>query len=196
MRRGLLWWIARATTSLPLPVSPVIRIVLLVAATVSSSWNSCVIARLLPTIALESVPLLELRAQVGVLRLQPPLLERRIEHVQQLVDLKRLADEIPRAALDRFDGVLHRAVSGDDDGDDVRVAGDGGFDDGRAVDAGQPQVGDDDVEGEIGEPGDGRLARFGLFDLIAAVGQAARRSPGAAAASSSTSSRCFDCSVI
>ena len=48
-RRGLLWWIARATTSLPVPVSPVIRIVLLVGATVSSSWNSARIARLLPT---------------------------------------------------------------------------------------------------------------------------------------------------
>ena len=44
--------------------------------------------------ALEAVALLELRAQVRVLRLQPPLLERRIEHVQQLVDLKRLADEV------------------------------------------------------------------------------------------------------
>ena len=44
--------------------------------------------------ALEPVALLELRAQVRVLRLQPPLLERRVEHVQQLVDLKRLADEV------------------------------------------------------------------------------------------------------
>ena len=36
-RRGLLWWMARATTSLPVPVSPVMRIVLLVAAIVSRS---------------------------------------------------------------------------------------------------------------------------------------------------------------
>ena len=36
-RRGLLWWMARATSSLPVPVSPVIRTVLAVAATVSSS---------------------------------------------------------------------------------------------------------------------------------------------------------------
>ena len=80
-------------------------------------------------IPFEAVPLFELRAQVRVLRFQPPLLERRVEHVQQLVDLKRLADEVPRAALDGFDGVLHRAVAGDDDGDDVGVALDGGFDD-------------------------------------------------------------------
>ena len=36
---------------------------------------------------------------------------------------------------------------------------------------GQPQVGDDDVEGELGEPGERRLAGFGLLDLIAAVGE-------------------------
>ena len=105
----------------------------------------------MPIDPFEAVPLLELRAQVRVLRLQPPLLERRVEHVQQLVDLKRLADEVPRAALDRFDGVLHRAVAGDDDRDDVGIALDGGFDDGGAVDARQPEVGDDDVEGEFGE---------------------------------------------
>ena len=75
------------------------------------------------------------------------------------------------AALDRFDGVLHGAVAGDDDRDDVGIAVDGGFDDGGAVDAGQPKVGDDDVEGEIGEPGERRLARLGLLDAIAAVGQ-------------------------
>jgi hypothetical protein len=50
----------------------------------------------------EAIALLELRSQICVLRLQPPLLDRRVEHVQQLVDLKRLADEVPRAALDRF----------------------------------------------------------------------------------------------
>ena len=77
--------------------------------------------------ALEPIPLLELRAQVRVLRFQPPLLERRVEHVQQLVDLKRLADEIPRAAPDHFDGVFHRPEAGDDDGDDVGVALDGGL---------------------------------------------------------------------
>ena len=71
-----------------------IRIVLLVGATVSSSWNSRVIGRLLPMMPFEAIALLELRAQVRVLGFQPPLLERRVEHVQQLVDLKRLADEV------------------------------------------------------------------------------------------------------
>ena len=121
--------------------------------------------------ALEPVALLELRPQVGVLRFQPALFERRVEHVQQLIDLKGLADEVPGAALDGFDGVFHRPVPGDDDGDDVRIAFDGGFDDGGAVDAGEPEVGDDDVEGEIGESREGRLARIGLLDVVPAVGQ-------------------------
>ena len=83
--------------------------------------------------------------------------------MQQLVDLKRFADEVARAALDRLDGVLDRAVSGDHDGDDIGVARDRGFDDRRAVDAGQTQVGEDDVEGEFCEPGDRHFARFGLL---------------------------------
>ena len=60
------------------------------------------------------------------------------------------------AALDRLDRILHRAVTGDDDRDDVGIALDRGFDDGGSVDAGQPQVGDDDVEREIGETRRGR----------------------------------------
>ncbi len=106
---------------------------------------------------LEAIALVELRAQVGVLGLEAALLERRVEHVQQLVDLKRLADEVPRAALDGFDRFLDGAVAGDHDRDDLRIALDGGVDDGGAVDAGQAQVGDDDVEGEFGESGERRL---------------------------------------
>ena len=52
-----------------------------------------------------------------------------------------------------------------DDGDDVGIALDGGFDHRGAVDAGQAQVGDDDVEGELGERAERRFARVGLLDL-------------------------------
>ena len=48
-RRGLLWWMALATSSLPVPVSPVISTVLLEAATVSSRANSRRIGALRPT---------------------------------------------------------------------------------------------------------------------------------------------------
>jgi len=119
----------------------------------------------------EPIALLELRAQVGILGPQPPLLERRIEDVEQLVDLKWLADEIPRAELDGLDRVLQGAVSGDDDGDDVRVTGNGGFNDCGTVDARQSQVRDNDVVREIGEAGDRSLARVRLVDLVAVVSE-------------------------
>ena len=76
-----------------------------------------------------------------------------------------------RASFDRFDRVLHRPISRHHDRDDLGIAGDGGFDDGGAVDAWQPQVGDDDVEGEIVQVRHGGFTRFGLYDLVAAVGQ-------------------------
>ena len=121
---------------------------------------------------LELVALLQLRAQIRVFRFEPALLERRVQRVQQLVELKRLGDEIGRAALDGFDRVLHRSVSGDDDADDVGIAKQGGFEDARAVEAGQAQVGDDDVEGKFGELLDGLLARVGLLDFETVLGQA------------------------
>ena len=46
-----------------------------------------------------------------------------------------------------------------------------GIDDGGSVDAGQAQVGDDDVEREVGEPRERGFARFRLFDGIAVIGE-------------------------
>ena len=91
--------------------------------------------------------------------------------MHQLVDLKRLADEVPRAAFDGFDGILDRPVAGDDDGDDVGVAPDGRLDDGAAVDPRQAQVRDEDVEGKICQSREGGLARICLLDLEAAIGE-------------------------
>ncbi|PYR33444.1 MAG: hypothetical protein DMF90_20805 [Acidobacteria bacterium] len=47
-RCALRLWMARATSSFPVPVSPVRRTVLLVAATRSARWMISSIARLLP----------------------------------------------------------------------------------------------------------------------------------------------------
>ena len=107
--------------------------------------------------------------QVRVLALQSPLLERGVEDVHQLVELKRLRDEIGDAHLRHVDGVLHRAIAGDDDRDDAGVAGEGGFDHFAAVHAGQTQVGNDDVEGKTVEGLDGRLPVRGLGHLVAGV---------------------------
>jgi hypothetical protein len=89
--------------------------------------------------------------------------------MEQLVDLKRFADEIPRPPLDRFNGIFDGSETGDDDGNDVGVAIEGRIDDGRSVDTRETQVGDDDVEREVGQSGEGILSRLGLLDGVPAI---------------------------
>jgi hypothetical protein len=122
----------------------------------------------------DPVAILELRSQIRVFRFQPPLLERRTEHVQQRVELKRLGDEVRGALLDRLDGVFHGPVPGDHDRNDVWIPLERGFDDATAIDAGQPEVGDEDVEREVREPLQGVLAARGLLDDKPMVGEALR----------------------
>ena len=89
--------------------------------------------------------------QVRVLALQALLLECVGQHVHQLVELKRLRDEVGGAALDDVDRVLHGAVAGHDDGDDAGVAGEGGVDDLSAVHARQAEIRDDDIKSKTVE---------------------------------------------
>src|SRR5439155_14001950 len=121
--------------------------------------------------ASEPKALLVLCTQIGVFRLQPALLERRVEPRRKIVAHNWLADEIPSAMFARLDGVLVGTVAGDDDGDDVGIALDGGFDDDRAVDAGQAEIGDNDVESELTESRERRLARIGLLDQVTAIAE-------------------------
>ena len=121
--------------------------------------------------AVDAVALFELRSQVGVLRLETALLERRVQNVQQRVELERLGDEVGRALLDGLDRILHRPEAGDDDGDDLGVARERGVEHLPAVDARQAQVGDDDVEGELGQALQRLFPAVGLFDRKAVVGQ-------------------------
>ena len=114
---------------------------------------------------------MQLRAQIRVLRTEPPLLERGIQLVQQFLELERLRDEALRAEPRDLDGFADGAKPGDDDREDVRVAREGLVQHVAAVDAGQPQVGDEDVEGELVEPLEGFLARTRLFDPETLIGE-------------------------
>jgi hypothetical protein len=96
--------------------------------------------------------------------------------VQQFVDLKRFADEVPGAALDGLDGVLDCAVASHDNRHDFRIACDRGLDDSGAVDAGETKVRDDDVERELGQLSDSRLPGIGLFDVITPLAELIRDS--------------------
>jgi hypothetical protein len=99
------------------------------------------------------------------------LFERLLQHVHEGVELERLLDEVEGAALCRFHGVLHGAISRDDDCDDTRIALARDLDDPGAVDPGEAKVGDEDVEGELVEQLDGALAAVCLDDLESAFAE-------------------------
>ena len=91
--------------------------------------------------------------------------------MEQRVELKGLRDEVGGALLDGVDGVFYRAVSGDHDRDDVRVALERGVEDLAAVDSREPQIGDEDVERKVGEPAERLFPAVGLLDDEAVVRQ-------------------------
>ena len=97
-----------------------------------------------------------------------------MEHVEQRVELEWLGDEVRGPLLDGVDRILHSAEPGDDDRDDLGIPLQGGVEHGAPVHTRQTEVGDDDVERELGEPGDGVFAAGGLFDDEAVVGETFR----------------------
>ena len=84
--------------------------------------------------------------------------------MHQLFELERFGDEVGGASLDHAHGVTDGAVAGDHDGDDVGVPLDSRVDHLDAVNAGQTQVGDEDVKGELRQGLDRPFARLGLHD--------------------------------
>ena len=123
---------------------------------------------------LEPVAAIELLAQVLVLGAQVASLERGAQHVEQLVELERLGDEVGGAEPDRRDGILHRSVPGHEDDDDVGVPLEGGIEDVGARSAWQPEVGDDRVVGEVRQALEGDVARVGFVDEEPFVAQPQR----------------------
>jgi hypothetical protein len=94
--------------------------------------------------------------------------------VQQRVELNGLVMKSAAPCLIALTGVLHGAEAGDDDRDDLGIALERGLEDGPAVDAGQAEVGHDDVEGELSQPGEGVFAARGLLDDEAVIGEPLR----------------------
>ena len=76
---------------------------------------------------------------------------RALQRVPQLVELEWLGDEVGGPAFDDLHRVLHGAVPCHHDADDVGVAIHRRLDHAGSSEAGQPQVGHDDVEREIGQ---------------------------------------------
>ena len=124
--------------------------------------------------AAKLIPLFELRSQVGVLGREPPLLHRFLKHVHQLVELKRLGDEVRRAALDRLDRVLHRAEPRDHNRDDPGIALASRLNHASPVHAGHPEVGNHDVESKLVKKLERSLAAIRFDDVEAALVEAFR----------------------
>ena len=113
--RRLWWCIALATSSLPVPLSPRIRMLLFDGAARRMSSKTCCIGCALADDVVEAVALLELLLQGAVLARQAPLLEPLADRQQHLFVLERLRDVVEGALAHRLDGALDRGVGGDHD---------------------------------------------------------------------------------
>ena len=113
--RCALWlWMARATSSLPVPVSPVMSTVLFV----SRDQLRRLVHFLHRPAAADHAVVVEvgvaLADQVGVLGAQPLVRERPVDHHEQLVDLERLLQVVEGAEPHRLDRALDGGVRGHD----------------------------------------------------------------------------------
>ena len=106
-RRGPAAWMARATTSLPVPLSPVMSTVASVGATISISSVTFFMAGLLPIISVPGKTLLQILAQAHHLAAGAFVLEGVGHQVRQLVGIHRLGDVVVGALLERLDGGIH-----------------------------------------------------------------------------------------
>ena len=109
-RCALRSWMARATSSLPVPVSPVMSTVLLVSATQLGALDDLLHRAAAADDAVVIELLVALAEQVAVLGAQPLVIERAPDDDQQLVDLERLLQVVERAELHRLDRALDRGV--------------------------------------------------------------------------------------
>ena len=92
--------------------------------------------------------------------------------MQQRIELEWLGDEVGGSLFDRLDGIFHRSISGDDDGNDFGVTLERRLDHFCAVDPRQAQIGDENVEGKIGETLKRFLATSCLFNDEPVIGKA------------------------
>ena len=110
----------RATSSLPVPFSPKISTRPLEGAACAMSARSAWMAGAL---AHHHPAVLDLLLEGAVLRLQPALAQRVLDHEQRLLEGERLLDEVLRAHAHGLDRGLDAAVAGDHDHRHLGVEG-------------------------------------------------------------------------
>ena len=145
--RSLRLWMASATISLPVPLSPWMSTVTFVGAIWRMSALTACIAGLSPIKASTPASLLKLAAQLPVLAAQPLFLQRLGHGLQQGGAVDRLLDEIISAQPHRLHGLLDAAMPGDHHHFDLGLEFAGGFQERDAVQVRQAQVADHQPNG-------------------------------------------------
>ena len=159
--RGLFWCSARATSSLPVPLSPWISTVLSVGATKTKRLDDPVHLGAGADDPLEAEFLVEPAVELGVAADQADAGRRFLDRRAQLADIERFGEVGVGAVLHGRDGRIDRAVPRDDDDFRVGQLLLGLGEDLQAVDFVHFHVGDDDVEVLAFDQRDAPLAGVG-----------------------------------
>ena len=106
-----------------------------------------------------------MHAQFGILLAETSAFDFGLQHTRELRDLERLDQEIDRAALDRRHRLRHGAEARHDDRDDLGVARQGEIEHLHALRSRESQVGDNRIECERLQPGDGVVPVDSLGDV-------------------------------
>ena len=143
--RGLLKWMARATSSLPVPLSPRMSTVARLAQTSAICWSTAWNGGLLPIRLSKLYLSADLAAQPLVLDHRIRQFQRAIDGRHHVIDLEGLGDVVERTFLDDVDRAAHRCISRHDDD---RQFGPIALDDGEqftAASTRHPHIADDHV---------------------------------------------------
>ena len=178
--RSELWWMAPAMSSLPVPVSPRMRTVVLLLATFLTMPSTAPQRAARADDAVELVDVLLRVAQVLDLVLEAAELDRLLDLELHLLDLEGLLHVVERADLHRLDGRVHRPERRHEDDRRRRVQRLRGAQHVHAVAAAHLEVAQDDVELSLVQLFDGDVAVGRLVDFVARVGQARARSRASA----------------
>ena len=165
--RGECVWIARATSSLPVPLSPSTRIVERDGPARRTSSNTLRMPGGLADDAPEAEAQRELLAQAPVLLGQPPRLGALAQGQEHFLVLEGLRDVVEGAEAHRLDGALDRGVGRHDHDDGVGIAPQDVAQHVEARPVGQHQVEQDDVVGLGLEQGHGLGGGRRRGDLVA-----------------------------
>ena len=144
--RGLDWWMARATSSLPVPLSPRSSTVASESATARIRSSAACIAGERPSRASQAEALLDLRAQAAILLPQAAVLERALDGQADLAQLERLGQIVVGALAHGLDGRLQAAEGRHEDHAGAGLALLGRAQEGQAVDLVHHEVGEDHVD--------------------------------------------------